>query len=141
MEQSFLKEDALGGRQLRALFGSFGNAAVLIEGRTGKSCFKDWNTWVAVRAAWHRLGVSFGPLPPKGWLDSLLEASKASTTIPLEPLKDAATDVRVAYLIEASKRVQALSDFRSYQEDDRVQAALGDEIAASLLTEKTKKGG
>ena len=85
LEQTFQEEEALGGRQFRAMFSLFGNAAVLIEQQTGQSCFKDWNTWVAVQAAWKRLGVTFGPLPSKAWLKALLEASKATPVAFSEP--------------------------------------------------------
>ena len=140
LEQSFEGDEALGGRQFRALFGLFGNAAVLIEQQTGKSCFKDWDTWVAVRGAWKRLGVNFGPLPSKGWRRALLNASKAtSITFSEPPPKDADLGVQATYLVELSKANRDAYAFHRYQEDDRVQEAFGEEFAASLLLKKPEK--
>ncbi len=140
LEQSFEGEKALGGRQFRAMFSLFGNAAVLIEQQTGKSCFEDWNTWVAVQEAWKRLGVTFGPLPSKGWLKALLEASKATpVAFSKPPPEDAELGVRMAYLKEVSKANHALYAFHRYQEYDRVQEEFGREIAVTLLPKKPEK--
>ncbi len=140
LEQSFEGDEALGGRQFRAMFGLFGNAAVLIEQQTGKSCFKDWNTWVAAQGVWKHLGVTFGPLPSKGWRKAFTEASKAtSITFSEPPPKDAEIGVQAAYLMEASKAIHALSAFHRYLEDDRVQEAFGEDIAAALLPKKPEK--
>ena len=139
---SFEEDEAFGGRQFRALFRLFGNAAVLIEGRTGKSCFEDWYTWVAVQAAWTQLGGTYYSAPkPKGWLKTLLEASKALSVLYSErPPEDADLDVREAYLDKSDKALQAFGAFHRLLEDDRVQEEFGREIAASLLPEKAKKG-
>ena len=140
LERALLEEETFGGRQFHALFGLLGNAAVLIEQQTGKSCFKDWNTWVAVREAWKHLGVSFGPLPSKGWLKALLEASKATpVAFSKPPPEDAELGVRMAYLKEVSKASHALYAFHRYQEYDRVQEEFGREIAATLLPKKPEK--
>ena len=143
LEQSFLEEDALGGMQFRALFRLLGNAAVLIERKTGKSCFEDWNTWVAVQGAWTELGGTYiGPPKPKEWLKTLLEAAKASSFLHSErPPEDADLDVREAYLDKTDKALQAYGAFNLLLEDDRVQEEFGRKIAASLLPEKAKKGG
>ncbi len=143
LEQAFLKEDALGGRQFRALFGLLGNAAVLIEKKTGKSCFEDRNTWVAVQGAWTELGGTYiGPPKPKEWLKTLLEAAEASSFLHAErPPEDADLDVQEAYLNKTDKALQAYGAFHLLLEDDRVQEEFGREIAASLLPEKAKKGG
>ncbi len=140
LEQSFEGDEAFGGRQLRALFSLFGYAAVLIEQETGKSCFKDWNTWVAALGVWTHLGVTFGPLPPKGWRKAFTEASKATpVAFSKPPPEDAELGVRMAYLKEISKASHALYAFHRYQEDDRVQEEFGREIAATLLPKKPEK--
>lgn len=140
LERSLEEDEALGGRQFRAMFSLFGNAAVLIEQQTGKSCFKDWNTWAAVQEAWKSLGVIFRPLPSKAWRKALLEASKATpVAFSKPPPEDAELGVRMAYLKEVSKASHALYAFHRYQEDDRVQEEFGREIAATLLPKKPEK--
>jgi len=140
IEQSFLEERAHGGGELHGLLMLMVGAAEIIQARTGKSWSSDWDTWVAVQAAWKRLGGTFSPRPSKGWLKGLLEASEATTGVLSEPPpKDAEIGVQAAYLMEASKAIHALSAFHRYLEDDRVQEAFGEDIAAALLPKKPEK--
>ena len=50
-----------GGKELHSLFRMMGAAAQIIEERTGKSCTTDWETSLAVEAAWLQLMSSFSP--------------------------------------------------------------------------------
>jgi hypothetical protein len=134
IEQSFLKEEVYGGKELNGLLMLMVGAAEIIQARTGKSWSSDWDTFVMAQAAWKRLGVAAGPLPPKEWREALLEASKASTTIHLEPPpEDAERSVRAAYLTESAKKIAAISAFYRYQEIDRAQEMIGEDVAAELL--------
>lgn len=138
LEQSLEQDEVFGGRQFRAMFQLFGSAAVLVEQKYGKSCFKDWKTWVAVQAAWKRLAVTFGPMVPKGYLNALLEAAKAQTGTGYSepPPEDADLAVREAYAMELDKKLQAFFAFHRYQEDDSAQEAIGREMAVALLPDQ-----
>ncbi len=145
LESSFLDEDAgdreFGGRQLHALFGLFGNAAVLIEQQTGRACFQDWDTWVAVQAAWRGLGVRFGARPSKKYLKMLSESVAGVADISRPPPKDAPPAVWKAHLAELDKKLLSMKSYYRYQEEERAQMAIGEEMAAALLPEQSKKEG
>ena len=68
LESSFAKEsaqdDALGGAETHAVLRMFGAAAHLIDIRTGKSWLSDWETALAVKAAWKMLALTVAPSPP-----------------------------------------------------------------------------
>lgn len=137
--QSFKEDENLGSMGLRALLLLFRSAAALVEQRTEKSCFDDWNTWLAVQGAWKRLGATFGPPPPQEWREALKEARKAVTGVLLEPYpEDAEMGVRAAHLIEAAKGLQALRAFHSRERDDRTQEAIGEEVVSLLFAEEAK---
>ncbi len=55
IEQSFLEERAHGGRELHGLLLLMVGAAEIIQSRTEKSWLSDWETSIAVRAAWKTL--------------------------------------------------------------------------------------
>ena len=141
LEQSFAVDEAFGGRQLHALFGLFGNAAVLIEQQTGKAVFEHWDTWVAVRAAWESLGVRFGPQPSKKYLKMLSESVAGIAQISKPPPEDAPLAVREAHLAELDKKLQSMKNYYRHEEEERVQKAIGEKMAAALLPEQPKKGG
>jgi hypothetical protein len=161
LEQSVMEDDALGGRQLRALFGMLGNAAVLIEEQTGEPYFEDWRTWVAVQAAWRRLIAAFGPKWPEENVSALEEAIATPVPkfpMPPPPLKPmgqgsleesiehekARKDYEAALLIfekENAEFKRAGEAFQRIIEDEQAQMALGKNVAASLLPEKPKKEG
>ena len=134
LERRFLEETIYGGKELNGMLMLMVGAAEIIQDRTGKSWSSDWDTWVAVQAAWKYLGVAAGPLPPKEWLKALGEASKVSSTIPLEPPpEDAEPSVRAAYLTESANKIAAFSAFHHYQENDRAQEVIGEDVAAEIL--------
>ena len=158
LEQSFEGDEALGGRQLRALFGLLGNAANLIEQQTGKPYFEDWRTYVAVRAAWQHLIVGFGP----SWPTKHAAAVEQAMAVPLpkfpmpptppgppgfslgthhqyeQQLKD--YDVAVAiYKKESAVYEKAGEALRRINETMQAQMALGKDVAVSLLPERPKK--
>lgn len=135
LEQSFKEDESVGGMRLRALLLLFGTAARLVEHETGKSLFEDWNTWVAVQAAWRRLGVQFGTQPSKKYRKALEEKSNSyvdALSLGSYP-KDAASDVRAAWLRKLLKVSKGTTGWYGYEENDRLQKAIGEEIVASLL--------
>ena len=137
---TFKEDEALGSMGLRALLLLFRTTAALVEQRTGKSCFDDWNTWVAVQAAWKREGETFGPAPPQEWKKALQKANEAVTGVLLEPEpKDADPGVWAAYLMKAVKGFQAVNTFYRLQRDQRAQEAIGEEIVLMLDAEMRKK--
>ena len=137
--QSFKEDENLGSMGLRALLLLFRSAAALVEQRTGKSCFDDWNTWLAVQGAWKHIGADFGPLPPKKWREAKKEANKALTGVLLEPYpEDAEIGAQAAHLIEAVKGLQAVRAFHSHERDDRTQEAIGEEVVSLLYAEEAK---
>ena len=137
--QSFREDETFGSMGLRAMLRLFGNNAVLIEQQTGKSCFDDWDTWVAVQGAWKRSGADFGPLPPEEYRKALQEAGEAVTGILLKPVPDDADQgERSAHLIESLKGFQALSTYYRHQRDERAQEAVGVEIVSALLEEQAR---
>jgi hypothetical protein len=163
LERSFQEEDALGGRQLRSMFGLLANAAVLIEEQTGKSCFEDYHTWIAVHAAWKRLIVAFAPSWPEEMAVALKEAIAAPTPkFPMPPAiplglqsffgqgsEDEARQyqkqvkeyeaARKRYKKEFIKYEKAGEDNRRFTEEVGAQADWGKGIGISLLPEKPKK--
>ncbi len=64
IEQSFLEEAAYGGKELIGLLKLMVGAAEIIQARTEKSWSSDWETSIAVRAAWKKLAAATGPRPP-----------------------------------------------------------------------------
>ena len=158
LEQSFEGDEALGGRQFRAMFSLFGNAAVLIEQQTGKAHFEDWYTYVAVRNAWQHLIAGFGPSPPAEYHAAFMEAAAAPVpkfpmppTPPAPPGSSLGTyhqyeqqckdyDAAVAvYEKESAVYEKAGEALRRSNETTQAQIALGKDVAASLLPERPKK--
>lgn len=64
IEQALLEEEAYGGRELHGLLRLMVGAAEIIQARTEKSWSSDWETSIAVRAAWKKLAAATGPRPP-----------------------------------------------------------------------------
>ncbi len=64
IEQSFLEEEAYGGRELHGLLKLMVGAAEIIQARTEKSWSSDWETSIAVQEAWKKLAAAAGPSPP-----------------------------------------------------------------------------
>ena len=159
LERSFQEEDALGGRQLRSMFGLLANAAVLIQEQTGKSCFEDWDTWIAVNEAWKRLIWAFAPPWPQEWNDALMEATAVpvpEVPPPLPPLpsmlsfegdhqyQDELKKNEAAwkqYEKEYAKHEKAGEALRLYTEKIKAQMDWGREIGKSLLPDKRTKEG
>ena len=158
IEQTFQEEEALGGRQFRALFGLFGNAAALIEQQTGKAYFEDYYTYVAVRAAWQRLIAGFGPSLPAEDVAAFKQAVAAPVPkFPMPPTPPAPPgfspktyhqyeqqcrdyDAAVAiYEKEAAVWEKAGEALRRSNETTQAQMALGKDVAVSLLPERPKK--
>lgn len=78
LEQSFQDESALGGREMLGLFRMMaGVAAVIEERRNGKRWSEDWETFLAVRKAWHAMINSVCPELSPEWIERLrtLQAS------------------------------------------------------------------
>ena len=161
LEQSFEGDEALGGRQLRALFGLLGNAAVLIEEQTGKPYFKDWSTWVAVQAAWRHLISAFRPNWPEEHRATAIEFMAAplpKRPVPpplLKPMgqgslkesiegEKARKDYEAALAIfekENAEKEGTDAALRRIIGDEYAQKTLGKNVAVSLLPEKPKKEG
>ena len=158
LERSFEGDEALGGRQFRALFGLFGNAAALIEQQTGKAYFEDYYTYVAVRAAWQRLIAGFDPSPPAEDVAAFKQAVAAPVPkFPMPPTPPAPPgfspktypqyeqecrdyDAAVAiYEKEAAVWEKAGEALRRSNETIQAQKALGKDVAVSLLPERPKK--
>jgi hypothetical protein len=49
------------------------------------------------------------------------------------PPEDAEPSVRAAYLKESAKKIAAIRAFHHYQENDRAQEVIGEDVAAELL--------
>ncbi len=64
LERTFLEEAAYGGKELNGLLKIMVGAAEIIQARTEKSWSSDWDTSIAVGAAWKRLAAAAGPRPP-----------------------------------------------------------------------------
>ncbi len=64
LERTFLEEAAYGGKELSGLLKLMVGAAEIIQARTDKSWSSDWETSIAVRAAWTKLAAATGPRPP-----------------------------------------------------------------------------
>ena len=64
LERRFLEEAAYGGKELNGLLMLMVGAAEIIQARTEKSWSSDWETSIAVRAAWKKLAAATGPRPP-----------------------------------------------------------------------------
>ena len=64
LERKDLKEAGYGGKELNGLLMLMVGAAEIIQARTGKSWSSDWETWIAVRAAWNKLAAATAPRPP-----------------------------------------------------------------------------
>ena len=64
VERTFLGEAAYGGKELNGLLMLMVGAAEIIQARTEKSWSSDWETSIAVRAAWKKLAATAGPRPP-----------------------------------------------------------------------------
>ncbi len=64
VEKSFLKADALGNPELVGLFQMMAGAVAIIEARYGNSWSTDWDTSVAVQAAWTKLMEAVAAKPP-----------------------------------------------------------------------------
>lgn len=163
LEQSFLEEDALGGRQLRSMFGLLANAAVLIEEQTGKSCFEDHYTWAAVHTAWKRLIAAFAPPLPEGLIAAFEE--EKSVPVPKFPIPPMAPlglqgffgqgseqetrqyeeklkeyeAARKRYEKESIEYEKAGEAARRFMDELKAQIDWGSGIGISLLPEKPKK--
>ncbi len=68
LERRFLEEAAYGGKELNGLLKLMVWAAEIIQARTGKLWSSDWETSVAVRAAWTKLGAAAGPKHPAEYI-------------------------------------------------------------------------
>src|SRR5262245_50912099 len=78
LEQSFLDEEALGGREMLGLFRMMAGAAMMVEERLGgRSWSTDWEAFQAVREAWHKIIDGIRPDVPIGWLERI-EALEAA---------------------------------------------------------------
>ena len=84
LEQAYASDREFGGRELHALFRMMGAAADLIEARTGKPLFSDWDTWNAARAAWTMLMKEAAPKPPPDYV-RYAEQSNTFTVPPQRP--------------------------------------------------------
>ena len=160
LEQSFRDEEALGGRQLHALFGLLGNAAALIEEQTGKSCFEHFSIWLAVQGAWQHLIVGFGPKLPDMHVAARNEAAavarpKMPETLPAPPGPLVALDVKTPgefeekinererawkrFARESAKYFKAGEMLRRVLEVEEAQMEWGKDFTASLLPKKPEK--
>ncbi len=160
LELSLAEDEAFGGSQFRALFGLLGKAANVIEQQTGKSYFGDWDTAVAVRAAWRRLIAGFGPGLPDEYIAAFEQALAAP--IPKFPIflapippglpglsmgaqnqyeqqcKDYDAAV-VVYEEESAVWDKECEASRRNNETTLAQMALGKDVALSLLPKRAKK--
>ncbi len=85
LEQAYASDREFGGRELHALFRMMGAAADLIEARTGKPLFSDWDTWNAARRAWIMLMKEAAPKPPPDFV-RLGEQTIELTSFPQPPI-------------------------------------------------------
>lgn len=85
LEQSFSVDEALGGKDTHAVLRMFGAVATLIEGRTGKSWRSDWETAVAVQAAWKKLALQVGPREPREIIEAITAPLPEAPSAPVAP--------------------------------------------------------
>ncbi|MCH8112490.1 MAG: hypothetical protein IH905_11145 [Proteobacteria bacterium] len=84
LERSIQNEEAMGGPEPYALFRMLGAAAEFVETKTGKAWSEDWETFLAVRAAWHPLINAARPSPPKLWKDAFEELEREEKALQRE---------------------------------------------------------
>jgi hypothetical protein len=84
-ESMLLQEAAYGGKELNGLLKLMVGAAEIIQARTEKSWSSDWETSIAVRAAWKKLAAAAGPRPPAGLIQYELPPPPELPTRPSPP--------------------------------------------------------
>ena len=85
IEKALLEEEAYGGRELHGLLRLMVGAAEIIQVRTGKPLFSDWDTWNAARRAWIMLMKEAAPKPPPDFV-RLGEQTIELTSFPQPPI-------------------------------------------------------
>ena len=75
LERRFLEEAAYGGKELNGLLMLMVGAAEIIQARSKKSWWSDWDTSMAVQEAWKQLAAAAGPIAPA---KSVQDADKSS---------------------------------------------------------------
>lgn len=116
LERSLQQEADSGGRQLHGLLRLLAGAAEIIQERTGKSAFNDWDTWNAVQAAWKKLTRELAPEPPPDII-RLIKKSDEFQSKPVRPKYPPLPDIPNALL--AAKMGPDREEVEAYEKDIR----------------------
>ncbi len=146
IEQSFLEERAHGGRELHGLLLLMVGAAEIIQARTGKSWSSDFETSIAVRAAWKKLAAAAGPRPSAELIQSLeqgdaLPPPPELPTRPSPPRRGLLTPELMEKLrklnaidsVEAKEYVAEVAAIEAWRDHFISYQVLGKDVAAELF--------
>ena len=114
LERSLREREEFGGRQLYGLLRLLVGAAEIIQVRTGKSAFDDWDTWNALQAAWNKLIGEVAPEPPPDII-RLIKKSDALQSKPVAPEFPPPPDIPNALLAGKMRLETYEKDFSEFK--------------------------